>query len=903
MPTLSQTELLDAIDTTVAGEGLLLLPNARAARDLRSTFNTRQRARGVQAWEPPPILSWPQWMNSLWSELVVAGVETRLLLNQAQEHSLWREIVSEHAAAAGLLSSADALADLARSGWSLAGAYAATHRLRSFAATHDSRIFADWAETFARQCGTRGYLSAALLEEALGRHLQTGALAAPSTLHLVGFAEHTPAQEALLEALREHGAAVMQHTLTMDPGGLRASVIAPTERDELELAARWIRSFVQQQPTARVAVLVPKLTDDRAGLEEVLRETLAPELQSVTEDLSSTPWEFSTGPALSSMVMISDALDLARWSQEPLPVQRVSALLRSPYIGQLDDRDTSARFDAATLRRTQLLRLEIEIAPLLVLADDAEKKQRRPLLAWLRNMQTFLQRDGDRSRPRGHAEWMEFVRGLVQAANWPGDRPLTATELEATRAWEGALDTVSTLDFSGRRVALSTALDALELQAQTTALSPPSTSAAVQIMSTAEAEASVFDAVVFLRATDANWPPTARLHPLLPWALQRSLKMPGTDAGLATSRARAFTEDLLAHAGTVLFTSAAEDSSGKLRPSPLLSELQLQQIKPEELVAPAAPATTVEVETAIDAEPLPALPSHTVKGGATVLKLQAACGFKAFAELRLLATEPESGILGLDARESGSLLHRTMQAFWEKVETQENLRAMSWIDRETTLAQAIDAAFRSKQRAESEWDRAYIAVLKQRLRSVLQQWLDVELQRGEFSVIESEQQQQITIGPLTLDVRMDRIDSVDGGFFLVDYKSGFSGTPKDWIGNRPDDPQLPLYAQLYQPEELRGLAFAKVRAGSAMKWIGYQAEDGILPPSPSKKNIQDLTPLIAEWNEVLTRLAYDFAEGRADVLPKSFKDNCSRCAQRLLCRVDPLSLPVDDEEEAEAVDG
>jgi len=901
VPTLSQAELLDAM---IAGGAPLLLPNARAARDLRSAFNGRQRARGMQAWEPPPILSWTQWTSSLWSDLIVAGAETRLLLNPAQEHSLWREIVSEHAAIAGILSSADALADLARSAWSLAASYEATHRLRSFAVTHDSRIFADWAENFTRQCGTRGYLSAALLEDALSRHLQTGALTAPPALQLVGFTDRTPAQEVLLEALRTRGTTVAEHTLTIDPGNLRASVVAPTERAELELAARWIRGFVQQQPDARVAVLLPQLAEQRAELEEVLREMLAPELQSVTEDLSSTPWEFSSGAALSSMAMISDALALARWSQGPLPVQRVSALLLSPYIGQLDGRDSSARFDAATLRRTQLLRSEIEIASLLALADDAQRKYSRPLLSWLRHVQIYLQRDADRSRPRGYAEWMEFVRGLAQAANWPGDRALTATEFEATRAWESALDTVSTLDFSGRKVALSTALDALELQTQITSLAPPSTGAAVQVMSVAEAEASVFDAVVFLRATDANWPPTERQHPLLPWTLQRSLKMPGTDPGLAATRTRAFTDGLLARASNVLFTSAAEDSSGTLRPSPLLAELQLQQLNPSELVPPAASVTTVEIETTIDAEPLPHLPSLTVKGGANVLKLQAACGFKAFAELRLLATEPESGVLGLDARESGSLLHRTMQNFWATVDTQKKLRAMSWTERESTLTQAIDAAFKGRQRAESEWDLAYIAVLKQRLRSVLQQWLDVELQRGEFSVVKSEQEQQITVGPLTLNVRMDRIDSVEGGFFLVDYKSGFSGTPKDWIGDRPDDPQLPLYAMLYQPEELRGVAFAKVRAGRDMKWIGYQAEDGILPLSKSKKNIQDLTPLIAEWREILTSLAYDFADGRAYVLPKSFKDNCSRCAQRLLCRVDPLLLPVEgDDDELEGVDG
>jgi ATP-dependent helicase/nuclease subunit B len=897
--TVSQAELLEGLE--LRGEGALVVPHARAARGLRAAYGARKRARGVEAWEAPAILSWGQWTGSLWSELVVAGAEERLLLNPAQELSLWREIVAEDAAV-GAMGSGEALAELARSGWALAAGYGAISRLRSFAATHDSRVFAEWAEAFSRGCGAKGYLSAAMLDEALRVHVERGTVGDLGTVELVGFGEKTPAQEGLLEALRARGTVVVERWLAAEAVGLRAAVVAGSEREELELAARWVRGLVLERPEARVAVVVPHLGEERAELEEVLRETLAPELLAVGEDLSSTPWEFSSGPALGSVAMIADALAVARWVVGALPVQRASALVLSPYVGSGAERDASARFDAGTLRTAKLLRQEIGIEALLAMVEVAEKKQGCAFLPWLRGVRDFLKRDGDRSRPRRFAEWMELVRGVVQAAGWPGDRALTAMEFEATRGWESALDTVSTLDFSGRRVRYAEALEALEMQAKSSLLALPATGAAVEVMEVREAEGSVFDAVVFLRATDANWPPTERVHPLLPWGLQRSLKMAGSDAAEAAERARRFMQGLMERAGSVLFTSAAEDADGKLRPSPLLAEIGLRIVGAEELVASTAVAAMVELESVVDAEQLPALPSTIVKGGSNVLKLQAACGFKAFAELRLLAREPESGVLGLDARESGSLLHRTMQAFWKAVRTQEALRAMSRSEREERLTDAIDAAMRGRLRAESDWDRAYVGVLKQRFRSVLQQWLDEELRRGAFEVIDSEQKAQIAVGPLMLDVRMDRIDRVDGGFFLVDYKSGSSGKPKDWEGERPDDPQLLLYAKHYQPEELRGLAFAKVRAGEDMKWVGYQAERGILPVSLSK-NVRDLGPLIEEWNEVLTRLAYEFAEGRADVLPKSFKVNCSRCAVRLLCRVDPLALPVEaDAEEGEDAD-
>jgi RecB family exonuclease len=188
----------------------------------------------------------------------------------------------------------------------------------------------------------------------------------------------------------------------------------------------------------------------------------------------------------------------------------------------------------------------------------------------------------------------------------------------------------------------------------------------------------------------------------------------------------------------------------------------------------------------------------------------------------------------------------------------------------------------------------------------LYQWLEQELRRGPFTVAGVERTESVTVGPLTLDVRVDRIDSVGDGIFLVDYKTGAQIDTKQWEGPRPDDPQLPLYTLLAEADELKGLAFARVRAGRDMKWVGYQAEEGILPPSRSKANIRDIAQLMEEWRETLTRLAEDFAAGRAEVNPKSYETNCVRCAQRLLCRVNPTALAAienDEEEEGEETGG
>jgi ATP-dependent helicase/nuclease subunit B len=906
MSSATLSELLDELDQGA----LLLLPNARAARDMRAAFDSRQRSRGLPAWEPPKALSWSQWTNSLWSELIVGGKEGRLLLNAAQEHTLWRKIIADDASQRSI-GSVDSLAELAQSAWQLASDYDATSKLREFASSHDSRIFAAWSESFARQCAERNYVSASQLNAALLEHVRGGGLAAPASFDLVGFGQIMPSQQALLTELRGRGTAVRHRTLesTGNENRLVASVLVPTEAEERLLAAQWVREFLDTrrtgEPPARVAVLVPNLAEEREQLEGVLREVLAPELQSIDADLSSTPWEFSGGAPLSSLAIVVDALELVRWTQGPLPLESVSSLLLSPYLGQIATdagaRDVAARFDASRLRRMLLLRSEMDIAGLMALVHTYERDRNGPaiVLSWLNRVHEFVKKSGDLKRPRGFAEWMEFVRGVLLAANWPGSRGLTASEFEATRAWESLLDLVSTLDFSGRRVAFASALQALELQAQKSVFTAPSLDATVQVMSVAEAEGSIFDAVLFLHVTDQNWPAPEKVHPLLPWTLQRALKMPGSDPALAVSSSRMLTENLLRSSSEVLFCHAAEDDNGKLRPSPILGELRIESINSAELNLYAQPFHQVDSEIVADDGVLPPLPSYEVGGGASVLKLQAACGFLAFAELRLRATEPKIGTMGLDAGESGSLLHRVLQYFWRETKTQDRLRLMSSTDRDEILMRAIDFALPSRLQLHDGWDRAYLWLQKHRLRSVLQQWLDQELRRGPFTVSDVERKELVMVGPLTLEVRVDRVDTVADGLFFVDYKTGADVDPKQWSGPRPDDPQLPLYTLLAEGDELKGVAFAKVRAGRDMKWHGYQAEEGILPPSRSKTNIRDLASLADEWRQVLTQLAEDFAAGKAEVHPKSFEINCTRCAQRLLCRIDPSSLGEFAEENSE----
>jgi len=105
---------LDALLSRLQKGELLLMPNDRAARELRTAYDAAQRSMGSAVWEPASALSWTQWTSGLYSELILDGAETRLLLNPAQEQSLWSAIVAEDPPA-NSLGPSDSLAELAAS--------------------------------------------------------------------------------------------------------------------------------------------------------------------------------------------------------------------------------------------------------------------------------------------------------------------------------------------------------------------------------------------------------------------------------------------------------------------------------------------------------------------------------------------------------------------------------------------------------------------------------------------------------------------------------------------------------------------------------------------------------------------------------------------------------------------
>jgi hypothetical protein len=283
------------------------------------------------------------------------------------------------------------------------------------------------------------------------------------------------------------------------------------------------------------------------------------------------------------------------------------------------------------------------------------------------------------------------------------------------------------------------------------------------------------------------------------------------------------------------------------------------------------------LETLWDARGPAANPEPSQRGGTSLLRDMAACPFRAFARYRLGARPLEESSPGLTPREKGSALHTTLELIW--TELRDHNRLM-----ELTSSELRDVIARSARAALDKLGPGIGRTLEQiRLETLLYEWLEIEKTRAPFTVLTPETDCVAEIGSLRLRTRVDRVDQLeDGRRILLDYKTGEVKTG-GWSGDRPDEPQLPLYcAGSFEP--LAGAALVQIQAGT-LGFRGILADPSLLPHFKPMRldNGLPLSEQVAEWRRVLGNLADRFVAGDAEVDPKPHA--CDFCGLDAFCRV------------------
>ncbi|HEY7761018.1 MAG TPA: PD-(D/E)XK nuclease family protein [Burkholderiales bacterium] len=868
----------------------LVTPNRRLARDLARRFNRAQIGAGRGAWPSADVLPWSAWLERTLGE--AARDDSRLrLLGPAQELALWQRLIEPSGAESPLLDTA-AAARSASAARRLQLAWRIDLRPAAGGLPQDAGTWLSWAHGFEEACRDGAWLEPARVPDALAARVRAGTARLPPLLIRYGFEPLSPQEQALLEALRAAGARVAMRGADLVEGSVRRADCLTAEEEWAQVARR-ARALLEVDAAQRIGVVVPELSSRRDAVLRIFDEALDPGRLLPGAPRRPAACNVSLGVPLSAYPLVHTALTVLRLAQGRLALTEAGALLRSPFLAAAEHEFLRRALLDAQLRR----RGSLEVEPVTVLEGARGRSPDDPsacpqlalrLAAWMPRAQHAL------TLRQPPSAWSATFLSLLAGFGWPGERTLDSEEYQTWVKFRDTVAGLAHLDGVLDRLRYPQALAWLARLSADTLFQPESEEVPVQILGALESVGLQFDHLFVTGLHDEAWPQPARPNPFLPIAVQRAHGVPHASAEWELGFARRMTALWRGGAPHVILSYPTREGDRTLRASPLLAgfaaaedapadpRTYAQRIREHARLERVSDAAAPPLAAAVD---VPAV--FDVSGGAAVLQDQAACAFRAFALHRLGARELEEGRPGLDARERGTLLHRTLALLWGELRSQRRLLALPEAQLLGIVLGAVDGAIASMaQRRPDAFGSAFTELERARLRRLLLALLELERRRAPFEVVSREEPRALELSGLRLQARVDRIDALeDGRRVILDYKTG-KASPGEWDGDRPESPQLPLYA-VTDAGDLAALAFVVLR-GEEIAFKGLGAEAGLLPGVPAVERPQGWGAHLAQWREVLESLAAQFVAGHAAVAPRRYPNTCEYCALGALCRVKEL---------------
>jgi probable DNA repair protein len=855
--------------------GLVLVPDLRQARILRRLHDRSQASAGRQAWPTAQVLPLDAWLAGLWREESVARPELPLVLSPAALRWIWRRQVTRDAP--DLLDTAG-LGARARTSWLRLRAHGGElSAVTRWPLTRDQQAFLGWSRAVERELRDRSACDAGDLARLVVEH---HALPRPGPpIQLAGFRRLAPVEDALFSALAATGQPIKRLVLPEIAGDCTRHCAADPESERQAMLA-WLAARLAERPDGLHAAIVPDLDANRGALERALASTLQPALEVPGAAGDDRLFDIAGGYPLDRQPVVEAALSLLACAAGDVDWTVASRLLQSTHL--------------AAGKAEQGARIAVELA----LRDSrgsvrlgGEDLAARAAMAGASAFAAALQ--GAIAalrgpRRRGPGDWAEAFGSALAACGWPGEG-LGSREFQAARRLREVLGDLATLAAVVRDLDVHEALEEIRRLASSP-FQPESGEPAVFVLDAYDDPGVQFDSLWVAGLTATAWPRPAAVDPLLPIEVQRELRMPGVTPEACVADAREVIERWRGRAAAVVLSWPRFENDTEVDGSPLLPAEA-----PEHARIAARPtrerlAFEARWLEPIDEAPLPPLVTPRAPGGARVLELQAACPFRAFAELRLRATPLEEPRSGFDRRLRGIVLHRALEDLWSALGDQAALAALDAATRAARIEAAVDASLASATPAGTA--APTVAIERDWQRGAIAQLLELDRLRPPFSVAETERAQLLSIGGLELALRIDRLDRIGEELVVIDYKTGKTQAAA-WRGARMDAPQLPLYAVLH-PDRPTGIAFAAAGRARA-KYVGVGRDGAAIAGVVAAERFAltedrekgfSWPAIAAHWRAWLERLAGDFAAGKTEVDPKLGSETCRLCHLGALCRVE-----------------
>lgn len=861
--------MLEEIFNNLSKKGTILItPNNRLALYLQNLIKDNFGDKSIAHKKIYPIRNWIEY---LWNKTK----SDKVYIKGISEELVWEKIITNSEVGKELVKPSSAVTEAIRAyrliqQWSIDYS-----ELNQYSYNHlDLKVYLEWEQSYIQHLTKKGWIDFYQIINTLISDVSITNL--PNSVMLYGFDDLPKQYIKFLEAITNACVTVKTiECVPTVPKKFKASFV------DFESELKSACNFVKQNPSSKVAIVIPELEKNKEKVESI-----------IINSLDGYKYNISAPMPLSNYPLIEEAFNILGLLRRKINFNLFSSVLRSSFI-LIDD---NTKFDLIKLelffrsfRQAEFTWQDFSSKLVLYIEQTGFDKEKFASL-----FKVYQRMSDGKYKYEGLDVWCLYIKESLDLFGWP--KIIDGNE-DLLNAWNKLLEDFYNLNFIVGKVSFSQAISILKKLAFAAKFSSEDNRFAnIEILGVLEACGMQYDYLWFTSLSNKVWPAQANPNSFLPHAVQKKYNLPRSSARRELYVAKTLTKRLANSVKEQVIFSYPEFIDGeKTQASALIDNIpSLDNIDKEIYIyndKDSSRNLLYNTQEDNSTNILPNIKLHkfeSLEQGASILKYQAECPFKAFAKVRLKAEHLPTPEFGISKAEKGNIIHQVLAYFWQDIKNLNNLLGLEDNIIDNKLVSYINLVLENWQaKGHKSLSPTYAKLEKAKILYTLRKLIELEKKRDDFSVYSIEQTHLVKIGPITFKTRIDRIDKVGEQYVLLDYKTG-NISLAGWFGDRVTEPQLPLYL-LTSNHEYIALAFIILRSDE-IKFRGMAKIDSVLPSVTTLDKIRNNNKQdswdnqITSWGTNIKKLADDFYNGKAKVNPK---DNqvCNYCNLMSFCRV------------------
>ena len=826
---------------------VVLTPNNRLSLHLIQSYDRLYRQNQTGPLVKPLCFSYESWLQDAFQQTTQRLTQSLhpILLSHHQQRYMWKQVLEEQQE----YPVSPELLDMIQDSWQRCIFWQISPDHPALQHNQHTRCFQSWYQLFQQKLHSQNAITNAQLPIYL---IQAG-LSIPSSLMIwTCFDEFSPLQKYLQQTLIDQNCRQLFDDYQEKPiDGY--CFPAKNQQEELHQAIAWTQQRLNSGDQ-HIAIIVPELQTQIQTIQTLFAHSFSSDLYNI-----------SYGKPLLDYPIISTALHWLALDSQSINAQQIRVLLQAPFIS-----GGETEFSA----RSQMLQDSV----LMTVSDLSWNDFLNQIKVSAPQLHACLQTLSPYPKTASPYGWTQYFKQRLHSLGFPGEIEINSSLYQCLNRFHLLFDELMSLNALTKTLSAQDAIQALRELSASVLFQVQKPRTPITVLGMLEASGCRYDSIWITNLTDQCLPQKTKFSPFLPIHLQKSMIMPHSDAQNEFERAQLVLRRFGYACDFIIYSYPCSIGDQPQLPTTLI--VHYPHHTP---IVSQEPELICGLEDYCEHYAHPPKLNEKLSGGTALLASQAKCPFQAFAAHRLKIKSNPSITDGLDLAERGQILHRVMETLWSKLENKANLLRMSAEQLNRVIQHSIQITLDSFL---YDYPASLSALAQeveyQRLRQLIDACLAWEKRRDPFQISALEHSYHINLAGLALQIRVDRLDYglEQANQIVIDYKTSLP-TTKPWLEERPEAPQLLLYALL--DPKINTLIFIQLKAGR----ITLQGLSAVPCEEPGMQSLRDnesWTMYRQHWEQQLTLLATEIQQGHCEPKPKR-SSLCQQCAFPSLCRV------------------